>query len=380
MRRLLTAILLSAIAADLAAAAEEPKALELVWEHATPNELPQALVCDAAGRPWLHAAMKTGGLQIFNLANKAGPKLAAKIGTDRCGDLHVMNLAQRGDYLYLALGDFFDPTGAHAGLAIVHVKDPAQPKVVSLWKSKEKLHGSAAVIVDGNHAYLGAMTEGVMIFDVSKPDRLRRVSTFQPDIHFPRKNPNRVQHPNARGLAIQGNRLYVAYDAGGLRVLDVADKTRPREVGRYGNPAMAKKQEAFNNLVIDKNLAYVACDYAGLEILDIRDPANIRSVGWWNPWEAQAFKNLWLNSPGHTNQIELDRKRKLAYLSAGGSELQVIDVSTPATPRLAARFGEPGNKRGVWGLTISADRVYLAYVTALIPFQGKWAGIKAVSR
>ena len=33
--------------------------------------------------------------------------------------------------------------------------------------------------------------------------------------------------PDAKGLAIQGDRLYVAYDAGGLRVIDIA---RPRIV------------------------------------------------------------------------------------------------------------------------------------------------------
>jgi hypothetical protein len=224
------------------------------------------------------------------------------------------------------------------------------------------------------------MTQGVMIFDVSRPEKIEHVSTFQPDIHFPRKNPGKVQHPNARGLALRENLLYVAYDAGGLRVLDVSDKKRPREVGRYLNPQMAKRPQAYNNLVIDRNLAYVAVDYAGLEILDIRNPRDIRQVGWWNPWQAGTAKNNWFNSPGHTNQIALDARKNLAYLSAGDSELQVVDVSDPARPRLAARFGRTKDKLAVWGLTVSPDRVYLTYIQALSPFQGTWSGIKAVKR
>ncbi len=360
--------------------AQGPRKLKLAWEFATPNEFPQGIVCDTLNRPYLHVAMKNGGLLILDISNKTTPKVAARLDASKFADLHVMHLTQRADHLYLALGEFFNANGAYPGLAVVNVKNPKKPKVVSVWKSAEKQKGSAVVVVDGKFAYLGAMAEGVMIFDVSKPDKIESVATFQPDIHFPRKDPNKVQHPNARGLAIRGNLLYVAYDAGGLRVLDIADKNQPKEIGRYANPAMAKKQEAFNDVLLDKNLAYIPCDYAGLEILDISNPRAIKSVGWWNPWEAHTLKNLWFNSPGHTNQIAFDAKKKHVYLSAGDSELQVVDVSVPARPKLAARYGEVKNKLGVWGLTISEDRVFLAYVTALIPFQGTWAGIKAVER
>jgi hypothetical protein len=143
---------------------------------------------------------------------------------------------------------------------------------------------------------------------------------------------------------------------------------------------MGKKPQAYNSVVVDGNLAYLPCDYAGLEIVDVRNPNDIRPVGWWNPWEAHTLKNVWLNSPGHTNQIFLDARKKLAYLSAGASELQVVDVATPARPRLAASYREPGADRGVWGLAATKDRVYLGYITSLIPFKGTWAGIKAVER
>jgi hypothetical protein len=360
---------------------EAGKGLRLAWEFATPKEFPMGMVADGAGRPYLHVAMKNGGLLVLDVANRAGPKVAARIGLESFANLQVMNLTQRGEYLYLALGEFFDArAGAPAGLAVVDVKNPQQPKVLGVWKSKETVRGSAAVLVDRNHAYLAAMSEGVMIFDVSRPDQIEPIATYQPDVHFPRKDPPRVHHPNARGLAIQGNLLYVAYDAGGLRILDITDRKRPREIGRHVNQAMGKKPQAYNSVVVDGNLAYLPCDYAGLEIVDVRNPNDIRPVGWWNPWEAHTLKNVWLNSPGHTNQIFLDARKKLAYLSAGASELQVVDVSTPARPRLAASYREPGADRGVWGLAATKDRVYLGYITSLIPFKGTWAGIKAVER
>jgi hypothetical protein len=162
--------------------------------------------------------------------------------------------------------------------------------------------------------------------------------------------------------------------------LDVKDRRRPVEIGRYINAAMVRKQQAYNNLVVDGDRAYVAIDYAGLEIIDISNPRQPRQIGWWNPWAADTLQNLWVNSPGHTNQISLDAQRKLVFLSAGDSELQVIDVSKPNRPRLVSHYGEPKNKRGVWGVAVSADLIFLTYIKAIVPFHSTWSGVKAVRR
>ncbi|MDX1645197.1 MAG: hypothetical protein R3244_12650, partial [Thermoanaerobaculia bacterium] len=163
-------------------------------------------------------------------------------------------------------------------------------------------------------------------------------------------------------------------------VARLGDPTAPREIHKYINTAIAKKPQAYNNLTLDGRYAYVAVDYCGLEVVDIADPLAIRQIGWWNPWACETLANLWLNSPGHTNQIGHDEALDLVYLSAGDSELQVVDVSDPARPRLAASFGRPENDRGVWGATLGGEAVYLAYIRAFIPFKSTWSGFKAVSR
>lgn len=360
-------------------AAEE---LELSWEFPTPKFLPLAVASDSLDRPYLYVALKSGGLAVLDVADRtSAPRQVAGIDIKSLQQMDVMNLTQHGKMLYLALGGHFTAPGTkHAGLAIVSIANPAKPRLMSVWKSKEKLKGGAVVASDGKYAYLGAMSSGVMAFDVSDPSTLRHLSTFQPDVNFPRKNPGRVQHPNSRGLAIRGSLLFVANDAGGLRVLDVKNRAKPKEIGRYINEAMARKPQAYNNIVIQGERAYIAVDYAGLEILDISNPRKIRQIGWWNPWDAHTLKNLWFNSPGHTNQLFLDAKRNLVYLSAGDSELRVVDVSRPQSPRLAGHFGKPKNKLGVWGLGISKNHIYLTYIKTAVPFQGTWSGIKAVKR
>ena len=367
--------------AVLIPASAEPDVLPVVWEYATPRVLPQAVLRDRMGRDCLYVALKNGGLAILDISRpQTAPRSLATVGTEKLGGLDVMHLTQQKNLLYLALGDFFNVKGSPAGLAVVNVDNPRAPRVLAVWKSEGTLQGAAAVVVRDGYAYLGGMGHGVFVFDVSNATSVRKVAEILPDVDFPRKKPGRLQHPNARGLALSGQLLYVAYDAGGLRAISVADPLRPREVGRSINGGMKGKQQAYNNLVIDGTTAYVATDYAGLEVLDVRDPRRIQPIAWWNPWKADTPENVWLNSPGHTNQIEYDPKRRLVYLSAGDSDLLVVDVSERTRPRLAARSGEPGDRLGVWGLTVAGDYIYLAYVIAAVPFRGTWSGIKAVKR
>ena len=104
----------------------------------------------------------------------------------------------------------------------------------------------------------------VLIFDVRNARDIKKVAEILPEVDFPRKSPNKIQHPNARGLAIKGPHFYVAFDAGGLRVINIANPLKPQEIGRYVNRGMKEKQQAYNNLVFDGTTAFVATDYAGM--------------------------------------------------------------------------------------------------------------------
>ncbi|MEZ6138996.1 MAG: hypothetical protein R3B84_00360 [Zavarzinella sp.] len=358
----------------------ESKPMLLEWEYETPLALPQAMILDPT-HTYLFVALKNGGLSVFDVS-QAGKKpiLKANLPIRTFAQLDVMNLTRHKNILYLALGDFFNSRGSPAGLAIVDIEKPSKPKLLGLWSSPEKLKGSAAIAVDGKYAYLGAMNHGIIVIDVHDSTSPKKVADFLPDPHYPLKNPGKIQHPNARGLAISTDRLFVANDAGGIRILNIENPLKIEETGKYTNTAMGKKQQAYNNIVIEGTVLYAAVDYAGLEILDISNPAKIRQLGWFNPWEAHTPKNLWFNSPGHTNQLAIDSREKKIYLSAGDSDLLVVNVAEKSKPALVSHFGRPADKAGVWGVALAPKRVYLAYTKAVIPFVGTWAGLKSVGR
>ncbi len=350
------------------------------WQYSTGNQLPQTTVVDKFRSNYIYVAQKAGGLLVLDTdGQKRSAKKVTVLSKGQFFNLHAMDITQQGKYLYVALGDSFR-NKSRAGLAIVNISNPRRPIVSARWRSLTKLHGTTDIKVEGKYAYLGAMNKGIFIFDISDKRNIREIKHFTLDRHFPKRNPNRIQEPNVRGLAVKGKYLYVANDAGGLRIVDISNKQNPREIAKHILRKPRLKQQAYNNIVINYPYAYIALDYCGMEVVNIRNPRNIKHVSWWNPWRCNTNANNWFNSPGHTNQIVFDKRTSEVFLSAGDSELQIIDVSNPRRPRLKSSFGRPKNKRGTWGVTLTRDLIYLTYIKTFVPFRGTWAGIKAIER
>lgn len=349
---------------------------DLKWEHLTFPNLPQTVVYDKLDRPYFYVANITGGLLIFDANDANNPQLIKTIPIEDLGNLNAMNAHQDGNFLYLALGNFFGTNQQESGFGVIDISTPENAFVSDFWKGSEVIKGSAVVTVEGNFAYLGAMTEGLIIFDISDKTDILQLAQIIPDIHFPMPNPGAVQMPNARGIAVRNDLVYLCYDAGGIRIIDVSDKFNPVEISNYINEEVLGKQQAYNNILLNGDLAYVAVDYCGFEILDISDPENIFQVSWWNPWECEKLSNLWLNSPGHTNQIVYAESDNLIFLSAGGSELVALDVSDPAAPIARNGYGMEGNQLAVWGVELHNNKLYLSYINAFVPFFATWSGVK----
>jgi hypothetical protein len=332
---------------------------------------------DQEGRPFLYVAGKEGGLRVYSLDNLDQPQLVASLPVTEWENLDVMNLSQDGENLYLALGNHFSQN-QQGGMAIIDMADPTEPMVTDYWVFPELYGGAGIVQVAGNFAYLGAMKHGLVILDVSDKSDITFVSLFQPDIYYPDPNPDPDKF-NARGLTVRDHKVYLCYDAGGLRIIDVQDPTQPEEIGRYANPALNGKPRAYNNIVLDDDLAYIATDCNGMEILNIADPDNITLISWWNPWHCDDNPLNWFFSPGHANEIFLNRDCHWVFLSTGKSDMYVVDVSNPAAPDSCHIYGGIDNGIGTWGVSSYADRIFLSYVCAAIPFGSDWTGVKVLT-
>jgi hypothetical protein len=332
---------------------------------------------DLLGRPFLYVAQKEAGLRVYDITNIDARALVRTVPIDALDSLEVMNVTQDGNYLYLALGSSFF-VGQNPGMAIVDVTAPASASATSVWKSSVPGGGGGIVKVEGHYAYFGAMKQGLILFDVADKHHMAFVSQFVPDTHYPDPNPDPNKF-NARGMEVRNGIVYLCYDAGGLRIIDTADKLHPVEIGRFSNPTLNRKPRAYNNIVLDGSLAYIAADFCGLEILNVSDPGHITLTSWWNPWHCQVDPFGWFSSPGHANEIEYNKDCKLLFMSTGKSDLHVVDISNPAAPDSCNGYGGVSNGIGTWGLNLHQDRIFLSYVCASWPFPSNWTGVKILS-
>lgn len=345
----------------------------------TCNQMVMTMMHDQNDRPYLYVANKEAGLKIYQITDVNNPLAVATVPTTQYGGLHVMNLTQQGNYLYLALGDFF-ANSSGAGMAIIDVTTPESPVMTDYYVVPDAETGAGIVQIEDHYAYLGAMRSGLVILDVFDKNNIQFVSQYIPPIDFPPVPNPTPGFYNARGLAVQNGVVYLCYDAGGVRVINCVDKSSPIETGRWCNPAMYTPfdhPKAYNNIVLDDSLAYVAVDYAGMEVLHIADTANIQLMGWWNPYNAPAAN--WFTCNIHTNEIVFDSVCQSVFLSSGKSDLHVIDVSDPSLPDSCDFYGGVGNNIGTWGVSRWKNQVYVSYVCALIPFASNWTGVKLLT-
>ena len=360
----------------------QPPVLEKSWSLSTGNGMPLAILPDRKDNRFIYVALKSGGLAVLKRENNASaPQLVASVPRHLLKNLDVCALSSRGNLLYLALGDFFRATGQKAALAVLDISEPQKPQLKSIWQSEEKVRGASCIEISGSQLYLGAMSHGIYIFNL-EPDRTKPtlLTVFKPDPNFPRQRPGRFAQPNVRDIKVSGNLMYTAYDAGGLRIIDLTDKSKPVERSKYINQKMIGRPQAYNGIALDYPFAYISLDYGGLEVLNIANPELIRQVAWLNPWRAGTRQNNWFNSPGHTNQIAYHSQSKRLFVSAGAAQLLIIDVNRPESPLLEQTLGRKQDKLGAWSVALEASQpsmLYLGYIKAVLPFRGGWNGLQA---
>lgn len=330
---------------------------------------------DQLHRPYLYTANKEYGVIVFDYSNPLDLKPVRTFTTQQFQNLKPTDLVQQGNYLYVSLGEFQGLATQSAGLTVIDLSNPAAAVILGQWSDATFNKGAAAVRVDGNYAYLGAMEKGLIVLDISQPGNPKYVSHVTPDLNWP-VPPGIFSVPHARGLALRGNEVWVCFDAGGLRLVDVSDKKKPAEKAKYMNMALdAIAQPAYNTCAIAGDYLFATVDYCGLDVVNIGTPAQPQTTAWINPWNCT--NTSWDGSPGHTNQIATARHDSLLFLSGGDTEVVVYDVSNPGQTRLAGQLARLQDSVVVWGLDANDSLVVLAQVWNPLntPYIGKKGGI-----
>lgn len=325
--------------------------------------------------PYIYSACRELGIVTFDISDINDPIPVDTIGTASLNGLLPTNLKQTGNYLYCSLGGYDGFFPQKPGLAILDLSNPSNPEVTDIWDTIIFDQGAAIAISDGEFAYLGAMDDGVILLNVNNKNDIKFISSFLPDPDFP-EVAGIFSTPNARGLSLYGSdKLMVANDAGGLRMIDISDKENPVEIGKYVNMGIEDiAQSAYNNIVIVDHYAYIAVDMCGLDVVDISDE-EMETIYWFNPWNCDSSN--WIGRPGHTNEIEVVGD-SLLFVSGGDSELLIFDITNRENPVLVGEYINEFDSIVAWGVDVHENYVSLALVNneiVQIPYYSNIGGI-----
>ncbi|MBK8954154.1 MAG: hypothetical protein IPM34_01170 [Saprospiraceae bacterium] len=334
---------------------------------------------DRLGRDLLFTTTKDAGLKIFRIEN-GNLNLHKQFAPSVFGGGDVISLQQQGEYLYLTLGDIWN-TNENVGLAILDVSDESSMVVTDTINFPSMAGGAADVFIQNDTAYLAAMRNGIVLLDVRDKKNIQFISQLTFGNDFPHRDSSNSDAYNARGIWVKDNYAYVCYDRGGLRVVDLADPVHPKEVAKYCFQNLVNYATAYNHIWIHQNLAFVAIDYYGMEILDISDPLHIRHKAHWHPQDWAPATNdfpTWAGSKGHANEIAYDEHCNSVFLSAGKTDVAIIDVNDSNNPVTCGLIGNAADTYGTWGIDYFSRHVYASYIwSPFFPPHSNYTGFRA---
>ncbi len=269
------------------------------------------------------------GLRVLDLSNPSNPVEIASY--DRLQ--YAIESVATVDHFALV-------TKQRDGLRVMDLSDPTNPTEVSSFTDIGILYEPHDIVTDGDYAYVCDNSRGLRIFDISDPLAIeatgyydavgwgandivvleglayyaeywgvRVINVTNPYAPF---QVTSMQTPgDCRGLAVQGDYIYVADGHSGLRIIDKSNLGALTEVGFYFTPGNAQ------NVIVAGDYAYMTTWFFGLEIIDVSDPTNPVFVGRYD-------------SPGTAYSLQLDGD--YVYLTDRTGGFRVVNVSDPTAP------------------------------------------------
>jgi uncharacterized repeat protein (TIGR02543 family) len=247
------------------------------------------------------------GAEGLVIVDTSDPNHPTRVGTCSTMQSIARGVDISGDYAYVA--DY------HYGLRVIDISVPSNPHEVAFLPLPDltrevKIFENYAYVT--NRVHLGrAGTPALRIIDITQPTDPKIMCTyeFQYEVYIP-------------AIDSSSRYLYVPTAGGGLRVLDVSDKTAPFEVAHYeGALSPSKVIIKGNYAYLDDNTQYKVV------ILDISDVHNITEVSSYRFNKQLPFYgfevggNLWIVNAWYDSLRILDISNLNALVEVGSYDI-----------------------------------------------------------
>ena len=303
---------------------------------------------------------------IFEIVDFTNPENPVELGKLVLPDL-ISDIVISGIYAFVADGN--------AGLRIIDISDPADPKEISSYTDFS--HKAYYVAVNGNYAYV--LTYNILyVINITNPSTPQKVSKLELNYYI-------------YGMAAQGNYVYLAAGAKGIGIISVVDPENPSQTGFYDEGI------DYNSPVIgidvSGNYAFTANWEGGMMIINIANPFSPSLVisltdedtygimvnGDYIYAHSRSFLGSWelgwgygihiidisdINNPKYIKFYQLTPNiskvvysNDLIYVANSSAGLHVIDVTHPYTPEEVGEYVTGGNSNK---LTVNGNYAYVA--------------------
>ena len=244
-----------------------------------------------------YVAALSRGLKIIDISNPHAPVLLGTYST--VGD--AIDLFVNGSIAYIV--------EANTGLEIVDLSNPASPQLLGRIANSD----ASGIWVDGSIACFCIGKSGFILYDISNPAAPQKKGW----LNFSGATINSAQ--------IVANKLYLAGDDMGLRIVNIADPDRPTLTSSQTITGTAL------NLAIGGDTALVASQSGGLNLVDITNPGIPAYIGRYD--QSGDAKSVWV--AGSTAFLA---QSSTSSPYSDCSQLQIIDISNPQKPMSLGHF------------------------------------------
>lgn len=205
--------------------------------------------CSASCIHQAFAVNPTGELAVLGVGNEGGSSGRVEMIDLRSPTKPVLvaTYPTSSEWLDLAMeGRTVVVTDIVSGLAVLDVNDPADPRVLGTYDAP----GWSQLALSGTRAFLTSRSRGLEILDLSDPTQPRLLGG------------NGAIGANWNGLASTGKFVFGATGGAGVQVVDAGNPADPHWVG--GNSAALA-----NDVTVSGDHLFVAAEADGLQVFDL---------------------------------------------------------------------------------------------------------------
>ncbi|HUA51209.1 MAG TPA: sigma-70 domain-containing protein [Candidatus Sulfotelmatobacter sp.] len=251
------------------------------------------------------------------------------------------------------------------GFKIYDVSKPAEPRLIAYQRTGGI--GVHRYDMDAQHAYISTEMPGyvgniLVIYDIRNPERPTEVSRWWMEgQHLAGGETPRWEGRSHRlhHAMRQGDRLWAGMWHAGIRIIDIADVTKPKTIGAYNyHPPFPEPTHTVLHVpftvggrdvavVMDEeDQFYNAAEtearrgrpHASLWVFDVADPAAIAPL---SMFQVSELDSPWSRTPGGrfgAHQFQEHMKDTLVYCAWFAGGLRIVDIADPMAPREVGHF------------------------------------------